>query len=71
MQKSLNSLNQGSDSTSAFLERKLEKMICLRMIATSLLLVTGAGAAELKVDLNPSDNRKDLLTPHWENWAWR
>jgi hypothetical protein len=27
-------------------------------------------AAELKVDLNPPDTRKDLLTPHWENWAW-
>jgi len=27
-------------------------------------------AAELKVDLNPSDARKDILTPHWENWAW-
>ena len=27
-------------------------------------------AAELKVDLNPPDARKDILTPHWENWAW-
>jgi len=27
-------------------------------------------AAELKVDLNPSERRADLLTPHWENWAW-
>ena len=24
----------------------------------------------LKVDLNPADTRKDILTPHWENWAW-
>jgi hypothetical protein len=27
-------------------------------------------AKELKVDLNPSDRRGDVLTPHWENWAW-
>ncbi len=27
-------------------------------------------AAELKVDLNPPETRKDILTPHWENWAW-
>jgi hypothetical protein len=27
-------------------------------------------AMELKVDLNPPDRRADLLTPHWENWAW-
>ena len=24
----------------------------------------------MKVDLNPPDTRKDILTPHWENWAW-
>ena len=35
-----------------------------------LLSVCAAGAAELKVDLNPPDTRKDILTPHWENWAW-
>jgi hypothetical protein len=27
-------------------------------------------AKELKVDLNPPDRRTDLLTPHWDNWAW-
>jgi len=27
--------------------------------------------AELKVDLNPPDRRGDVLTPHWENWAWQ
>ncbi len=27
-------------------------------------------AEVLKVDLNPPDGRADLLTPHWENWAW-
>ena len=35
-----------------------------------LLSPVAVPAAELKVDLNPSDTRKDLLTPHWENWAW-
>lgn len=25
---------------------------------------------ELKVDLNPPDSRKDILTSHWENWSW-
>jgi hypothetical protein len=35
-----------------------------------LLLAAAARAVELKVDLNPADARKDLLTPHWENWAW-
>ena len=35
-----------------------------------LLSAFVAAAAELKVDLNPPDTRKDILTPHWENWAW-
>ena len=35
-----------------------------------LLFACAAGAAELKVDLNPPDTRQDILTPHWENWAW-
>ena len=26
---------------------------------------------ELKVDMNPPTARKDILTPHWENWGWR
>jgi hypothetical protein len=40
-------------------------VVCL-MAAT----VSGVHAQELKVDLNPPENRKDILTPHWENWAW-
>jgi hypothetical protein len=36
-----------------------------------LAVVAASHAGELKVDLNPPDNRKDLLTSHWENWAWR
>src|ERR1039457_6309945 len=40
-------------------------------ILCALLALAGMGrAGELKVDLNPPDTRKDLLTPHWENWAW-
>ena len=35
-----------------------------------LLFACAACAAELKVDLNPPDTRQDILTPHWENWAW-
>lgn len=27
-------------------------------------------ATELKGDLNPPDRRGDVLSPHWENWAW-
>ncbi len=33
--------------------------------------VLTAGADTLKVDLNSNDGRKDVLTPHWSNWAWR
>jgi hypothetical protein len=36
----------------------------------SLCAATAAHAQGIKVDLNPPDNRKDLLTPHWENWSW-
>lgn len=37
-----------------------------------LLAIAGTGrAGELRVDLNPPDRRGDVLTPHWENWAWR
>ena len=35
----------------------------------SACVAATAHAEPLKVDLNPPDNRKDLLTPHWENWA--
>jgi hypothetical protein len=34
------------------------------------MLAATLPAAELKVDLNPPDRRGDVLTPHWENWAW-
>ena len=41
-------------------------------VATFCLLSAFAiAAAELRVDLNPPDARKDILTPHWENWAWQ
>src|SRR5580692_2961311 len=48
-------------------------MKMIRAIKISLVLValnTVASAAPLKVDLNPPERRTDILTPHWENWAW-
>jgi len=42
-----------------------------RTVRVACMLVSLTAMAEpLKVDLNPSEPRKDLLTPHWENWAW-
>ena len=40
------------------------------IICTILAFGAVVQAAGLKVDLNPPDTRKDILTPHWENWAW-
>jgi len=34
------------------------------------MTVSVSCATGLKVDLNPPDRRGDVLTPHWENWAW-
>jgi hypothetical protein len=45
---------------------KLAKQILLLW----LTLIGGLQAGELKVDLNPPERRSDILTPHWENWAW-
>src|ERR1017187_8862279 len=42
----------------------------VEIICILLTLDASGPAADLKVDLNPPDSRKDLLTPHWENWAW-
>jgi hypothetical protein len=42
----------------------------VQSICLSLILAATAQADALKVDVNPSATRKDLLTPHWENWAW-
>src|ERR1035437_10545825 len=41
-----------------------------KIMCAWLALVATVLATELKVDLNPPDNRKDLLTPRWANWAW-
>src|SRR5712671_2843537 len=46
------------------------KQACKIFCITLLLLAATVPATELKVDLNPPDTRKDILTPHWENWAW-
>jgi len=40
-------------------------------ILLSACLASNAPADTIKVDLNPPDARKDFLTPHWSNWAWR
>ena len=45
--------------------KKAVKIICLLLLCTAAV-----SAAVLKVDLNPPETRKDILTPHWENWAW-
>ncbi|HXT12167.1 MAG TPA: thrombospondin type 3 repeat-containing protein [Candidatus Angelobacter sp.] len=39
-------------------------------ILLAATFAAGAHADTVKVDLNTSDGRKDLLTPHWDNWAW-
>jgi hypothetical protein len=36
----------------------------------SASIVTATHAEPIQADLNPSENRKDLLTAHWENWPW-
>ena len=48
----------------------MKPIILAKTVAALLSAAAAASAAELKVDLNPPDNRKDFLTPHWENWAW-
>jgi hypothetical protein len=45
--------------------------LTMNILGALLALVATAQAAELRVDLNPPDRRADLLTPHWDNWAWR
>ena len=44
----------------------------VKILPALLLAVatTGAVAAGLKVDLNPSERRTDILTPHWQHWTW-
>ena len=46
-------------------------MNCIGKFCGALVaLAATVQANELKVDLNSSDGRKDVLSPHWENWAW-
>ena len=49
--------------------KDMSRLISIIGFACVLLSVTAVGEP-LKVDLNPPEQRKDLLTPHWENWAW-
>ena len=43
----------------------------VRAVCLSFVSLHACAAAGLRVDLNPPDPRKDLLTPRWDNWAWR
>jgi len=45
----------------------------LAWMSTTLLILAWnqAAAAETRVDLNIDQGRKDILTPGWENWAWK
>ena len=40
-------------------------------IYLAVLLLFTVHADAFKVDLNPEDTRKDILTARWDNWAWR
>src|ERR1700744_5354087 len=45
----------------------------MKFAITFSILLALAAAAEadiLRVDLNPPERRTDILSPHWENWAW-
>lgn len=47
------------------------KLILLTLLCSSLPGIGFVHATGFKVDLNPPDRRGDVMTPHWENWAWR
>jgi hypothetical protein len=38
------------------------------LVTAAVTFACSIHAAEFKVDLNPPDARKDILTPRWENW---
>src|SRR3569833_3007278 len=46
----------------------MKRIICPMLL--SMCVAAASHAIGIKEDLNPSDNRKDLLTPHWDNWPW-
>src|SRR5262249_33828887 len=54
----------------ASVDLEIEMSRILFFIFLPVLSAATLSAECIKVDLNPSDGRKDLLTPHWENWAW-
>ncbi|MGH7951600.1 MAG: T9SS C-terminal target domain-containing protein [Limisphaerales bacterium] len=49
---------------------KLRNLSGVGIVGAGLLVAATATANELKVDLNSSGGRRDVLTSHWENWAW-
>jgi hypothetical protein len=50
--------------------KKIQMKLAVKFLCALLAFACSSRAGELKVDLNPPDTRKDILTPHWENWAW-
>ena len=48
----------------------MKKNVYLNLMLLPAFLAATMRADTVKVDLNPSDTRKDLLAPHWANWAW-
>jgi hypothetical protein len=46
------------------------KMKYTPAVLLSLFTAAAVHSTELKVDLNPPDRRGDVVSPHWENWAW-
>lgn len=45
------------------------RLSLLLLLALAALRLTPAPAPPLKVDLNPASDRRDILTPHAENWG--
>jgi len=54
----------------AVASKEIQMKLAVKFLCAALALAVTGRAGEVRVDLNPPDARKDLLTPHWENWAW-
>ncbi|MEY4489702.1 MAG: hypothetical protein RIQ79_2210 [Verrucomicrobiota bacterium] len=46
----------------------MKSLVCAPAFLVLALSASAASATELKVDVNPVTERKDALTPLWENW---
>lgn len=47
--------------------KNLAPLVAVIVLGTTHCL----SAAEIAVDLNLDNGRKDILTPTWQNWAWQ